>query len=390
MAERSSELEVIKMVDTGADDDGAVENSLQTRATDETPIDATDNGEEVAAEESSPEADQIREQIVETRRGMSETIDAIQEKLSFSNISEQVQTQVSEQITNVVETAKDALYGTTAEVLDSVSRGFKDFGGSDLVKKAQQNPTALAIIGAGVGALLVGFLSSGGSSKKRKKKSFSQRYEYDYGYASNRNNDDEVRYANDSRRELKTDRKTSNKFQESVSRGSNSKVGETSNSSYQAVTDAAGSTYAGITGAAGSAYESVGGAASKTYEGISSVAGKTYESVGDLAGKTYEAVGDAAGYTYDRAGDLGGQMKVNYNYYIEENPLAVGAVALAVGAAIGFAIPLTSKENEYLGEYRDSVLEKAQATAEEAIGSVKQMATDAQKAITDEVKSKTA
>ena len=83
-------------------------------------------------------------------------------------------------------------------------------------------------------------------------------------------------------------------------------------------------------------------------------------------------------------------MKINYDHYIEENPLAVGAVALALGAAVGFAIPLTRKENEYMGEYRDSVVEKAQATAQDALGTVKQMASDAQKVITEEVKSKTA
>ncbi len=83
-------------------------------------------------------------------------------------------------------------------------------------------------------------------------------------------------------------------------------------------------------------------------------------------------------------------MKVNYEYYIEENPLAVGAVALALGAVVGFAIPLTTKENEYMGEYRDNVIEKAQATAQDALGTVKQMTSEAQKVITEEVKSKTA
>ena len=83
-------------------------------------------------------------------------------------------------------------------------------------------------------------------------------------------------------------------------------------------------------------------------------------------------------------------MKINYDHYIEENPLAVGAVALALGAAVGFAIPLTKKENEYMGEYRDNMLEKAQETAQDALGTVKQMASEAQKAITDEVKTKTA
>ena len=391
MAERSSELDNL---DTS---NSVEETSLQTREENSALVETETEVSEVG-EEASVEADQIREQIEETRRGMSETIDAIQEKLSFSNISEQVQTQVSEQINNVVETAKDALYGKTADVLDTVSRSFKDIGGGDLMKKAQQNPTALALIGAGIGALLVGALTGG--KKKSKKKNDSYRYEgnsrkYDYNFDSD-SDDDEIRYTTGSRRELKSSERTSSKTSESS---------ESSESTFQAasgkISGAASSAYAGVTGAASSAYDGIGDAASKTYEGVGSVAGKTYETVGsvaektyegvgNLAGKTYETVGGVAGYTYDKASDLGGQMKVNYNHYIEENPLAVGAVALAIGAAIGFAIPLTRKENEYLGEYRDSVVEKAQATAQDAIGSVKQMASEAQRAITEEVKSKSA
>ena len=145
-----------------------------------------------------------------------------------------------------------------------------------------------------------------------------------------------------------------------------------------------------MTSAVGSAYEGVTSAAGSAYETLGSAAGKTYEGVGSVADKTYKGVTSAAGFAYDKAGDLGGQVKINYEHYIEENPLAVGAVALALGAAVGFAIPLTSKENEYLGEYRDQVVEKASEAAQDAIGTVKQMATEAQKVITEEVKSKTA
>nr|MBA3601319.1 hypothetical protein [Acidobacteriota bacterium] len=56
--------------------------------------------------------------------------------------------------------------------------------------------------------------------------------------------------------------------------------------------------------------------------------------------------------------------------------------------ALGFAIPLTEAENEYMGEMRDNFFEKAQATAQDAIGTVKQMAGDAQKTIVEEVKNK--
>ena len=404
MAEKSSELiENIKMIDTDSTEDKPIgETALQTRADDALLAEnGTASDDESADDEVTPETVQLREQIEETRRGMGATIDAIQERLSFSNISEQVKDQVSEQISGVVESAKDAFYGKAIDVVNTVGRGFKEIGKSDLAKKARQNPTALALIGAGVGALLISLLVSG--KKKRKTSSYS----YDYDSSDYDSNDDQIRYADSSRRELYSDKSSKSSIQ-SGKKG----IGDTAGSAYKSVTGAAGavyegaadvtgtayegvasvagSVYEGVTSAAGSVYESLGDAASKTYEGVGSVAGKTYEGVGSVAGKTYQGVSNAAGFAYDKAGDLGEQVKINYDHYIEENPLAVGAVALALGAAVGFAIPLTRKENEYLGEYRDSVVEKAQATAQDALGTVKQMATEVQNVITEEVKTKTA
>ena len=382
MAEKSSELiENIKMVDTDSTEDLTnYDSALQTRddadalAESETQTDDTN-----ATEDTTAETEQLREQIEETRRGMGETIDAIQEKLSFQNISDQVKDQVSEQISGVVESAKDAFYGRAGEIVNTVGKGFRQIGETDLAKRVQQNPTALAIIGAGVGALLISLLV--GDNKKGKRRSATYNYDYD-------SSDDRVRYADSSRRELKSSYSTES--EESTSQSSRNRIGDTASSAYDSVSGAASTAFEGVSGAASTAYEGVTNVASSAYEGLGEVAGKTYEGVGSLANKTYQGVGNVASLAYDKAGNLGGQVKINYNHYIEENPLAVGAVALALGAAVGFAIPLTEKENEYLGEYRDTVVEKASATAQDAIGTVKQMANEAQKVITEEVKSKTA
>jgi methylthioribose-1-phosphate isomerase len=50
---------------------------------------------------------------------------------------------------------------------------------------------------------------------------------------------------------------------------------------------------------------------------------------------------------------------------LEENPLTVGAPGVGVGAAIGLAIPETSREHEVVGEARDTVVEKAQEKAQQ-------------------------
>jgi len=68
---------------------------------------------------------------------------------------------------------------------------------------------------------------------------------------------------------------------------------------------------------------------------------------------------------------------------IERNPLAIGAVALGIGAAVGLLLPETETENRAMGEVRDKVVDmaqqaagevkmRAQIVAEEAIDTVKQ------------------
>ena len=54
----------------------------------------------------------------------------------------------------------------------------------------------------------------------------------------------------------------------------------------------------------------------------------------------------------------------------------VGAAALLVGSAVGLAIPETEKENEWLGETRDSMLDKAQEMARTTASRAQEAAAD--------------
>ena len=58
---------------------------------------------------------------------------------------------------------------------------------------------------------------------------------------------------------------------------------------------------------------------------------------------------------------------------LRENPLAVGALGVGVGAAVGLAIPETTTEHEVMGEARDTFVEKAQ-DAQERVQQVAQEA----------------
>lgn len=362
MAERSSELneetttDKIDAIATKSDTSDNV--YLENRADDD---DLTSTGDTEADEdEVSEETEQLRAQIVETRSNLGETIDAIQEKLSISNITGQVKDEVSEHITSAFQTAKDSVYGATigkvGNIMSYVEKGFNEIGGTQVSLAAKKNPLAISLIGLGLGMLLINSYS---------KKRTNYRYESDYDY--DRESDYDRREFSSSR---DTDYSTSRTSQ---NRGRNI-TGQ--------VGDYAGQAYKGVSNYAGQAYEGVTGAASKVGGSVSDVAGKVSESVSDVAGQAYKQVGNLG----TKAKDVAGTAQDQYEHYMEENPLAVGAVALALGAAVGLSIPSTRVENHLMGEAREQLVAKASDTAREAIDKVQQVAGEVKQTVQDKVK----
>jgi hypothetical protein len=61
------------------------------------------------------------------------------------------------------------------------------------------------------------------------------------------------------------------------------------------------------------------------------------------------------------AGHYGRRAQSGFAHMREEQPLVVGAIGLAVGAALGAALPKTETEDEWLGDTRDQLKERARA-----------------------------
>ncbi len=64
-------------------------------------------------------------------------------------------------------------------------------------------------------------------------------------------------------------------------------------------------------------------------------------------------------------------------HMINDNPLLVGAGVLMLGAALGMALPETDAENEWMGETKEDVVDRAQdmarnaaSRAQDAVGDV--------------------
>jgi hypothetical protein len=383
MAEKSSELtkdatggggiltetdkDVISTV-AGDDRDAFIEKYSDDYAASDSEVrDMTTNTSEDAPEET----EHLKAQIEETRSQMGETIDAIQEKLSFQNISDQVKESVSEHISSAIETAKDTVYDATIRkagnfmqsMNKSVNKGLDEISKSEAVGMMRANPLALSLIGLGVGLLLM---------NGYKKKS------YRYADTGNGGHQGKGAYASGGAAYSGGVSAHGKSNQPSMLKSAQDKITGTASSAYESVGSVASGAVDTVSGAAGTAYNSVTGAASTAYGSVTGAATTAYSSVGDYAGKAY-----------DKVGDIGSQAREHYDYYIEENPLAVGAVALAIGAAVGMALPSTRVEGHLMGEAKQNLLQKAQDTAGDLVDRVKQVASEAQRTITDEVKTQT-
>ena len=134
----------------------------------------------------------------------------------------------------------------------------------------------------------------------------------------------------------------------------------------------------------------------------------TYYEDDDEGRSASERAGDAASGAQDTAKRYGREAQQTAQRYgrearrgarraanrteelMEDNPLAVGAATLALGAFAGLLLPGTRKEDEWMGETRDRVVHQAQSaakeTAERAQHVAEKTAEDAKETAKEEAK----
>lgn len=126
-----------------------------------------------------------------------------------------------------------------------------------------------------------------------------------------------------------------------------------------------------------------------------------YETSQDEGRSAKDRVSDAAGQAQEQAQQLGRQVRRGarratngLEEFVHENPLAAGALAIGVGALVGGLLPSTHMEDEMMGEARDKVVHRAQDAAQEtmehakeAAGRVAEEAKDASRDVKEKAKS---
>ena len=97
---------------------------------------------------------------------------------------------------------------------------------------------------------------------------------------------------------------------------------------------------------------------------VSHLANQAQHQVSHLAHQAQDQMGQLA----QNARGTARRAEATIGSTFQENPLALGAVALALGTAVGLALPKTRMEDELLGETRDGFLERANEVAHEMVG----------------------
>lgn len=266
------------------------------------------------------EVDEIevtRIEIERTRAGMSETVDAIQERLSPENLKEQAKDRF-----------KEATVGKAQEA------------GSGIVDTIRQNPLPAALTGIGLGWLFV---------NARKQSSYRPPYRgvayrdaaYVEGYPPT-NEYAPPAYGYPPRYE-----------------------DESGSSAGQAL---------------GNARDKVGESATQAQDKAEELAGRAQDQASHLSDQTR----DQASRLSDQARYQARRASGGFQRMLRENPLAVGTLAVGVGAAVGLAIPETSKEHEVMGETRDNLVDKAQEKVQETQQKAQKVAEEVQSAAQQE------
>ena len=106
--------------------------------------------------------------------------------------------------------------------------------------------------------------------------------------------------------------------------------------------------------------------------------GQVRDTASDLATRSTNALNTLGTKAKDSASSIGTRLE----QVLHDNPLALGAVAVAAGTAVGLVLPSTRLESEYIGEAGGTLVDKAEEVARGALDKVqnaaKQMTSESQ------------
>jgi len=268
-----------------------------------------------------PTEEQIIAEIEVTRTEMSGTIDEIGHRLNPQVVAEQAKEQLREatvgRVERIVQDAGETAQQTSNTIIDTI----------------RQNPVPAALAAVGIGWLALRMRDQQVSQQHGNgtRSALRRRYPYDAATGSGR-------YG----------------VRESYG-GVGADYGEASG--------ADGGSGIGERG------REIGSQAQRTAHDVTDQAQRAAQDVTEQAQETLQ---DVQWRTQEHARNAQRQL----DRTLDENPLALGALAVGVGAAVALAIPETEQERQLMGEQRDKLLSEVEGAASRALNEAEQSARE--------------
>jgi hypothetical protein len=374
-----------------------------------------------AAGEAEPEI--LREDIAQTRAEMSGTIDAIQERLDPQRLVGEAKDAAREAVQGMVQettgAVREATIGKAEQMAGTVTETARG-ASSTIMDTIRANPVPAAMAAIGLGWLLMSSKNRSPAGQTSRSQARTSRPAGWYlppsaagqtqGRAAEVVSKAQATVGDVADQARDTAGQVAGGAQELVS-GAAETAGQVTSGAQELVSGAA-ETASQVVSRAG---RTAGGASSSLLETVrqnpvpaalvgvglawllrnrdAASASGTYEAgMGSSPGAPVEArVGDLASRARDQAGAVGDQVQTQVQQaqgqlqrVWNDNPLAVGAVALGLGAAVGLAAPPTRQESQLMGQARDRLLDTAQSVVQETQQKVQRVAEEAQSAAKQE------
>jgi hypothetical protein len=294
----------------------------------------------------TPATKQIEREVEASRMHVEETVDALRNKMSLG------------------------------QIVDEAAHYFQGSGGNQLVSnlgaQMRDNPLPLVLVGVGLAWLM----SGRGHPRIRS----TPGYDPDFGV------DEEYRYRRMMAEGMGQDspdsveREASDRRMRSVGVSANvadgiaqvaDRVGETGKGVGSAASQAGHSAYS----AAGSTIHSARSGGEAAWRGGMAA----YDRASRLGSDAYRNASNLSSQAYHGAYQVGRRAHRSFADVLQTEPLVLGALGFAIGAAVGAFLPRTDIEDRYLSPARDRLRDEAEAFAEQKYEQAKAVARDAYK-----------
>lgn len=134
--------------------------------------------------------------------------------------------------------------------------------------------------------------------------------------------------------------------------------------------------HAGSGSAIGKGATAVGEKASSAAASASHAASAVADGITSTAHDVRDATGDYMASASRAGADAGARVKNTFLDALEREPLVLGALGVAVGAAIGAMLPASRTEQEYLGTAAHKARDTAETALAEGVDKAKHVASD--------------